>query len=136
MRVDLMAAITKAREIPTPTGSGVEFVSFAVISAAAVAWGAKFITGRLKQDAIEKLELAAAVKKSDAALDTLFDEVAELKIGLVKCETHREHDAAERARIIADAQESRARDASERARLTAEIEAIKAAQKEQKGQQS
>jgi hypothetical protein len=80
-------------------GIGAEQVTLATMGVGAAVWAGKFITGRLREDAAEKLELAAAVKRADEAFDTLSSVVAELKVSVAKCETHREHDGAELSRL-------------------------------------
>jgi len=94
----LLAALITRTEPTTPT-IGAETVTFAALGVATAGWLVSFAKGRLKQDAAEKLELAAAVKRSDAALDQLGTVVAELQVSVAKCETHREHDGREMARL-------------------------------------
>lgn len=100
MEIAKQADVTPGTGMIAPTE-----ITLGAIGVAAVVWGGKFVLGRLKQDAAEKTELAESVKRSGAALATLGTTVSELQVSVAKCETHREHDAIERARLFDRVQE-------------------------------
>ena len=84
-----MTAITNdTQHVP---GLEVGQVTFAAIGAAAVVAGARWIAGKAKDDAVERDELRR-----------LIPTVADLKVTVAQCETHREHDRAEMARMSAE----------------------------------
>ena len=94
----LLATLISRSDAVQGSGIGSEVITLGAIATGAVVWGGKFITGRLKQDAAEKLKLAEAVKKQNESIDELHEIVGDLKTKVATCETHREHDAVERAR--------------------------------------
>jgi hypothetical protein len=98
-------AVTREPSIALDAGQ----VTLASIGAAAVVWCGLFVKGRLKEDAAEKIALAAAVKRSDDALDALVATVADLQVKVAKCEAHREHDGENMKRLMSELAEIKAR---------------------------
>lgn len=82
-------------------------LTFAAIGVAAVIWCGRFVSGRLKRDEIEKVELAAAVKRSDVRFEELSTVVSGLQVKVIECETHRSHDGATLKRLESELQEVR-----------------------------